>query len=107
MGFLTICVVAALIWLSSIAACLIACLAKRLRTSLIFSLIALAIGYLGMTHFHITASRSVNGRVQWSFNSHWFFVATLVLAALTLAYTIWKFRKAFTPQLNPGAGPSE
>lgn len=94
MTFQLLVAIAALIWLASLAACAIATFTKRLWLSVILSLIALVIGYLGITHFHITASKTVNGQVQWSFNSQWFFVATIVLSALTLAYSIWKHRKA-------------
>ncbi len=88
--------IAALIWLASLAVCAVALFAKRLWISVILSLIALAIGYLGLTRFQVNASKTINGQVQWSFNSHWFFIATLVLAALTLAYSIWKHRKTST-----------
>jgi hypothetical protein len=92
MSFQLLAAAAALIWLASLGVCVIAFVAKRFLTSLILSLVALAIGYLGLTHFQINASKTVNGQLQWSLNSHWFFVATLILAALTLACTIWKHR---------------
>ena len=98
MGFQLILAIAALVWLASLAACAIAAFAKQLWISVILSVVALAIGYLGLTRFQVNASKTVNGQVQWSFNSHWFFVATLVLAGLTLVYTIWKHRRAATIQ---------
>jgi hypothetical protein len=93
---------AAALWLASLAACAFAWrwsysgIAKRFAASVILCLTALAIGYLGLTHIHLSASKTVNGRTQWSFDSNWFFIATLILAALTLAYTIWKHRKIST-----------
>jgi heme/copper-type cytochrome/quinol oxidase subunit 2 len=101
MGFQTIFLTAALIWLASLAACLIAFFAKRFLTSLILCLSALAIGYLGLTHCQVNASKTVNGQLVWSLNSRWFFVATILLALLTLAYTIWKHRRA-----NNGTSPA-
>jgi heme/copper-type cytochrome/quinol oxidase subunit 2 len=93
MTFQLLIALAALIWLASLAACAIAIFAKRLWISAILSLLALAIGYLGLTHFQVNASKTVNGQVQWSFNSRWFFIATVVLAAFALAYAIWKHRR--------------
>ena len=94
MGFQIIFITAALIWLASIAACVIAWFVKPLWLSVILPLIALGIGYLGLTRFQVHASKTVNGELVWSFNSHWFFVATVVVALLTLACAIWKHRKA-------------
>ena len=85
--------IAVICWLASLAACVIAWFAKRFVVSLILCLTALAIGYLGLTRFHLSASKTVNGQVAWSFNSHWFFVGTLILAVLTLTYCLWKHRK--------------
>jgi hypothetical protein len=100
--------IALALWLASLAACAFAWrwsfseIAKRFVASVILCLTALAIGYPGLTHFHLTASKTVNGRTQWSFDSHWFFIATLILAALTLAYTIWKHQRTAPPQSQPG-----
>jgi hypothetical protein len=92
--------IVAALWLASIVACALAWrwsfagVANRFIASVILSLAALIMGFLGLTHFQIKASKTVNGQTQWSFNSKWFFIATLILAALTLAYTVWKHRKA-------------
>jgi hypothetical protein len=83
--------IVAALWLSSLVACALAWRWSFAGTA--NRLAALAIGYLGLTHFHVTASKTVNGETQWSFNSRYFFIATLVLGALTLAYTLWKHRK--------------
>src|SRR4051812_21057502 len=91
--------IVAALWVSSLIACALAWRwsfagpANRFVASISLSLAALAIGYLGLTRFHLTASKTVNGETQWSFNSRYFFIATLVLGALTLAYTLWKHRK--------------
>lgn len=94
MSFQILFLAAALIWLASLAVSAIALFAKRFLTSLILCLVALAMGYLGLTHFQINASQTVNGQLRWSLDSHWFFVTTLVLALLALTYTIWKHRRA-------------
>lgn len=96
MTFQTLIVIAAIFWLASLAVCVIAFFTKRFIVSLLLCLAALAVGYYGLTRFHFYGSKTVNGEVQWSFNSKWFFIATLVLAALTLVCTIWKHRKIAT-----------
>jgi len=93
MSFQLLIIAAAIFWLASLSICVIALFTKRFVIALILSLTALAIGYLGLTRFHASASQTVNGVVQWSINSRWFFIATLVLAALTLANTFWKNRR--------------
>jgi hypothetical protein len=91
--------IVAVLWLASIIACALAWrwsfagAANRFVASIILSLAALTLGYVGLTRFHLSASKTVNGQTQWSFNSKWFFIATLILATLTLAYTIWKNRR--------------
>lgn len=94
MTFQLLALIAVAIWLASLGVCVIAFFARRFLTSLILCLIALAIGYLGLTHFQINASQTVNGQLRWSLNSHWFFVTTVVLGVLTLALTVWKHRRA-------------
>ncbi|HWC59442.1 MAG TPA: hypothetical protein VHC44_07085 [Verrucomicrobiae bacterium] len=91
MTFQLLIVLAALIWLASLAS--LAAYVKPLWLSVLLSLLALAIGYLGLTRFQVNASKTVNSHVQWSFNSHWFFITTIVLAVLSLAYSIWKHRR--------------
>ena len=88
--------IAAGLWALGVAACLLALRwsffspPRRFAAALISSLGALLIGYLGMTQLRITASKSVNGQVQWRFDSRWFFVALLLLAVFTLACAVWK-----------------
>jgi hypothetical protein len=88
--------IAAALWLASLAACVLAWRwsSKRFGVSIVLCLAALATGYLGLTRFQVTASKTVNGHTQWSFNSRWFFITTLALGALTLAYTIWKHQRS-------------
>lgn len=97
MTFQIIFLTSALLWLASLVACAIAFFARRFLTSLILCLTALAFGYLGLTHYQLKASKTVNGQLVWSLNSHWFFVATVVLSLLALAFTVWKHRKANHP----------
>jgi hypothetical protein len=89
--------IAAIFWLVSLVVCVIAFFTKRFIISVLLSIAALAIGYYGLTRFHFSASQTVNGKVQWSINSKYFFIATLILAALTIACTFWKHRKSATP----------
>jgi hypothetical protein len=86
------------LWLLSIVACIISfrwalySLPRRLWPGVLLSAFALIGGFLGI-HFRVIASRTVNSHVQWKFDSKYFFVATVVLAALTLAFTVWRQRK--------------
>jgi len=48
-----------------------------------------------MTRFHVVASKTVNGQLQWRIDSHWFFIVTLLSGTVTLAYTLfWKKKQA-------------
>jgi TctA family transporter len=87
-------------WLASIVACVLAirwsCLAVRTRflAAVILSLSALGIAYLGITRFHFSSTTTVNGQVEWRFDSRWLFIVSLVLGAFALGYTIWKKRRS-------------
>jgi hypothetical protein len=59
--------------------------------------LALVVAYLGFSRIQFHASRTVNGHVEWSFNSKWFFLAALALAAISLAFTLWNWHKAGSP----------
>lgn len=91
--------IATTLWLLSIAACGLAfrwsylSVPRRFWPAVILSGLALLLGFLGLTRFHIVASKTVNGQVQWRFDSHWFFIVTLVLGGGTLAYALWKRKK--------------
>lgn len=91
--------IAVALWLVSMGACALAfrwswlAAPKRFWAAVILSVAALVLGYLGMTRFQVVASKTVNGEVQWRFDSRWFFIATLLFATFTLGYTLWKQRK--------------
>jgi NO-binding membrane sensor protein with MHYT domain len=95
------------LWLLSVIACIVSlrwalfAVPRRFWGGVILSCAALIGGYLGAVHFRVMASRTVNGQVTWKFDSRIFFIATLVLAALSLAFTIWR-RKA-SHQSSPSA----
>lgn len=86
----------AALWVASVVACALAfrwsrrSAPRRFWAAVVLSAAAVFIGYYGLTHFKFAASKTVNGHTQWSINSKWFFIATLILATLTLAYTVWK-----------------
>jgi hypothetical protein len=100
MSFQILIGVIATLWLAGVAACVLAFrwsfVANRRRfwPAVILSILALVIGYLGLTRFRVSASKTVNGVVQWRFDSKWFFIGSLLLGALALVYTLWKGRKA-------------
>lgn len=88
--------VSAILWLFSLAACAIAfvccCLAPsrpRLWIAVVSSGLAILIGFLGATRFHVTYSRTVNNS-HWSLDSRWFFIVPLVLGALALFLALWR-----------------
>ncbi len=83
------------LWFLSVILCILALrwtlmTPRRFWPSVILSAVALAGGCLGMTHFRIVASRTVNGHMQWKFDSRHFFIVTMVLAAVTLVLALWK-----------------
>src|SRR6476646_7537405 len=57
------------------------------------ALFTLFIGYLGLTRFNVSYSRTTNGS-HWGIQSKWFFILTLILGALSVAFGIWN-RKRF------------
>jgi len=91
--------IAAALWLVSMVGCGLAfrwswlSVPRRFWAAVILSVAALALGYLGMTRFHVVASRTVNGQVEWRFDSRWFFIVPLLFGTFTLAYTLWKQRR--------------
>ena len=91
--------IAACLWLVSTGECVLAFRWSWLSvpglfwTAVILSVSALVLGYLGMTQFHVVASKTVNGQLLWRFDSRWFFIVTLLFATFALAYTLWKQRR--------------
>ena len=83
-------------WLATIGACVLAfrwsvsSIQRRFWWSMTFSLLALASSYWGLTFVSISSTQEVNGRVRHTFDSRWFFAASIVLAALALGFTLWK-----------------
>lgn len=57
------------------------------------SFLALGTSYFGLRFLSFSASQSVNGQVQWSLNSKYFFLTTLALGALSLLQTLWTHRR--------------
>ena len=103
----------AALWLMGIAAGLLAfrwtfkAVPRRFLPALILSISGIAIGYLGMTRLHIVYSKTVNGQLQWRFDSWRLFLVPLLVGALSLAYTLWKGRKGGGSVVGPRRTASE
>jgi hypothetical protein len=86
----------AVVWLlslgaSSLALCWSLAPAKRrMAASLISSLLGLAVAWFGYSKVQVSASKTVNGVLQWSINSKWFFLAAMILAAASVGLALWK-----------------
>ena len=99
MNFQLLVGIIAVLWLASIVACVVALrwtflsVPRRFLAAVVLSLTAILLGYLGLTRFHVDASRTVNGQTQWRFDSKWFFIVTLVFAGATLIYSLWKQKR--------------
>ncbi len=97
--------VVGVIWLFSCAAGLAAIRwsafsgTRRFRAAFISSCLAIVSAWLGLSSLQVSASKTVNGQVQWSFNSKWFFIGALVLAFGSLMLTAWNWRKTRTQPL--------
>lgn len=95
--------VIAALWLFSFAAGLLALRwsvvpgHRRFRGALISSCLAIAVSNLGLARLHFTASQTTNGRVDWSINSKWFFLASLVFGAVSLILSLWNWKKGNIP----------
>ena len=83
-------------WIISMAFCVLAIWwslfagRARILSAAILSVLAVTIGCLGSTHFHITWETWTNGRLQYHYDTRWFFIAPLVLGSFALACTVWK-----------------
>jgi hypothetical protein len=99
--------IAAAIWLFSCGASLLALRwsitagRRKFAPALIASCLGLATGYIGMSKVRLSASQTTNGHVDWSFNSKWFFLAALILGAVSLAMTLWRSRKQSEQPSSP------
>jgi hypothetical protein len=102
--------IATVLWLAGVTACFVtlrwstSCPVTRFPATLILSAAALAIGYLGFTKFQVTFTRTVNGN-GWSISSKWFFLALILLAAVSLSIACWKrFRQNRNPETGDPTG---
>src|SRR5438067_12329176 len=66
---------------------------QRRRAAFVSSCVALLIAYGGLSRVRLNASKTVNGHVEWSVDSRWFFTAALILGAAALAVTLWNWRR--------------
>jgi hypothetical protein len=67
---------------------------QRGRAAFILSCVGLLFGYLGLSYIRLSASKTINGHLEWSVNSRWFFLAALFLAVASLVLSAWNWRKA-------------
>jgi hypothetical protein len=67
---------------------------RRFGAALIASSLAIASSYVGLSWLHFDASKTINGHVEWSFNSKWFFLTSLLLGAASLGLALWHNRKS-------------
>ncbi len=100
-AFYILCAVVAAAWLIGLAVGFVAlgwsvAVRKRLWPALVMSILAVAIGWLGLMFFHVRYSKTVNGS-GWTLDSKWFFLAPLVLGLVSLLLTVWKWRKTSLP----------
>jgi hypothetical protein len=99
MSFSLLIALASVVWLLSCGASMLALYwslragSTRWRGPLVLSCVALLASYVGLSRVQFHASKTVNGNVEWSFNSRWFFLAALVLGAASLAISFWKYSK--------------
>jgi hypothetical protein len=100
MGFSSLVALACAVWLLSCGASVLALYwsikagSQRRRAAVIMSCLGLLSGYFGLSLIHVKAWRTVNGHLEWSINSRWFFLAAVVLGAASLALAVWNWRKA-------------
>jgi hypothetical protein len=93
---------AVVLWLMCIAPTLLALhwsfisIPRRFWPAAVSSALAIGISCSGLKRIHIVSTTTVNGHITSRFEFKWLFVASLVLAALTLAYTFWKRRQSNT-----------
>lgn len=87
------------LWLAGIAACVLAFRWSgradrgRFWPSVILAIVALLIGYVGLTRYSISASKTVNGQVQWRFDSKWFFIGLLAAGVVALVCALWRGKR--------------
>ena len=67
---------------------------NRFWPAVILSLVTMVLALIALKGFQFTASRSVNGRLVWHFDSKWLFIAGFAVGVLTLVYTIYKKKRS-------------
>lgn len=90
--------IAIALWLAGIAASVFAIRLgrgrgrRRFGLAITLSLGALLSGCFGLTRFPVSASKTVNDEIVWSFSSRPFHIALVALAAFALIHTLWMHR---------------
>ena len=100
MTFNTLVALVAAVWLFSCGASLLAMYwnfvarAQRRKAALFSCCVAILTAYLGLSRVHLSASKTVNGRLEWSVDSRWLFIAALALGGAALALSLWAWWQA-------------
>jgi protein-S-isoprenylcysteine O-methyltransferase Ste14 len=100
MTFNTLVALVAAVWLFSCGASLLAMYwnpaarAQRRGAALVSCCVAILTAYLGPSRLHLSASKTVNGRLEWSVDSRWFFIVALALGGAALALSLWAWWQA-------------
>lgn len=87
------------LWLASLLVGVLAVRVSRLPKQylawvpIILSLAVMVIGYVGFTRFHFEASQTVNGAIQWRFDSRWVFLMCMIVGAGVASDCLWRLRK--------------
>jgi hypothetical protein len=88
-------------WFVTVGACVPAILwstsstRRRFWPGLALSLFAIMSSYWGLTCIRIISTQETNGRVRCTFDSRWFFTASVVLGSLAFAFVLlnrWRLR---------------
>ena len=88
-------------WLITVGVCVPAILwslsstRRRIWLGLVLSLFAIMSSYWGLTCIRIISTSETNGRVRCTFDSRWYFTASVVLATLAFASVVlkrWRLR---------------
>lgn len=61
--------------------------------AMVLSAFSAGMGWLGTMLFNFRASKTVNGQVQFRFDSRWLFGVSLVLGIAVLLYSVIKLRR--------------
>ncbi len=90
--------VAAIVWFLSCATALVGIVCsydvRRRVWGMVLAFVAALIAYLGLTRIHVSGSKTVNGQVQWKFDSKWLFIVALVFAVISFGIAFWNWRRA-------------